>query len=308
MNLRYLQLFIEVARAGSLSKAAVTLNKSQPMLSKQISDFEEELGAPLFHRTGRGVKLTEAGAKLLTRADTIMEEIRQAQREVRSLGKMQLTAATIALPPQMARLIATHLIREIVKDHPDIELHIKEGTSGPILDWLLARKVDVAVFYDTVSVPKTWAEVIHEEALHVVRRADLGPLPPTTNWTQLASMPLILPGKTEGFRALVDAGAAKAGVRLRAKLQADALSMIKQLVEAGFGYAILAPSAVRDEVRAGTIASSRLVQPEISRKLVIATSTDRLPSSGLHALVRIVKRISLDALEGAHGPGTAPGA
>lgn len=301
VNLKLLETFVAVAESGSLSRAAVTLNRGQPLVSRQVRELELDLGIDLFRRTGRGVALSNAGARLLVRARRILEDVADTRREMRALDGAQLAEATIALPSTVARLAAKELTGAILAAHPDARLHLMEGTSGPILEWLLARRVDLAVLYDTVAVPRTLTEPLCTETMYLVRTAALGPLPETTPVGALEAVPLILPSRSEGLRSLMEVAAFQAGIRLNVRVEADTLSLIRMLVEGGHGCAVLPLTALRDEVANGSLVISRLVEPEVTRGLVIATSTAHLPAAALNELVRMVVRVVRAAIDAPAG-------
>lgn len=98
MNSKQLEIFVKVAELGSLSKAARVLGRVQPILSRQIRELEANLDATLFHRTGRGLVLTDTGHRLYDRAVIVLSEMGEAEREIRNLGRALITHATIAMP------------------------------------------------------------------------------------------------------------------------------------------------------------------------------------------------------------------
>jgi LysR family nitrogen assimilation transcriptional regulator len=291
VNSKQLELFLKIAETGSLSKAAVMLHRTQPVLSREVRELEAMLGSPLFHRTGRGVILTETGQRLLPRAKRILEDLALAEAEARSLGPMQLTHATIAMPTTLGRTLLPPLVKEIFATYPQLRLHMMESTSGPILEWVMARRIDIAILYDTVPMPRITTEPLCEEGMYLVAHAGAPPLPATTPVSDLERFPLILPGRSEGLRILVEVVAAQAGVRLTMKLEADAFNSIRLLVQDGHGYSVLPYPAVQPEVEAGLFQISRLVEPEVTRRLILATCSARIPAAGLNELVRLIRSV-----------------
>jgi len=113
VNSKQLEIFVKVAELGSLSKAARVLGRVQPILSRQIRELEANLDATLFHRTGRGLVLTDTGHRLYDRAVIVLSEMGEAEREIRNLGRALITHATIAMPTTMGRLIIKPLAHAI---------------------------------------------------------------------------------------------------------------------------------------------------------------------------------------------------
>ena len=290
VNSKQLELFVKIAELGSLSKAAIILHRAQPILSRELRELEASLDTTLFHRTGRGVALTETGERLLPRAKRILDELAEAEAEARSLGPAQLTRATIAMPTTLGRTLLRPLVKEIYRSYPQIQLHMMEATSGPILEWVMARRIDIAILYDTVPMPRIATEPLCEESMYLVAPANAPKLPPTVPVSELTRYPLILPGRSEGLRILMEVIAAQAGIRLTMKVEADAFNSIRLLVEDGHGYSVLPYPAVQLEVERGVFQISRL-EPKVTRRLVLATCPARVPAAGLNALVRLIRRV-----------------
>ncbi len=298
MHSKQLEIFIKVVEMGSLSKAAIALGRAQPILSRQIRELESQLDTTLFRRTGRGLTLTESGEQLYGRAVHVLDEMSAAERDVRNFGREQLTRATIAMPTTMGRLIIRPLVQTIYEHYPDIQLRIREGTSRPILDWITAQQVDLAILYDTMPTPRMSTEAICTETMYLVGRARDARLPEATNVLDLAGYPLILPGPTEGLRILTEMVAAQVGIKLNVKIEADTFTAIRQLIDCGHGYSILPYPAVQREVKRGLYQVSRLQNPPVMRQLVVTTCARRLPSNGISALARLIKKVVADAVEG----------
>jgi LysR family nitrogen assimilation transcriptional regulator len=291
MNSKQLEVFVKVAELGSLSKAAIGLGRAQPILSRQIRELESELKTRLFHRTGRGLVVTETGKRLLTRSRRVLEELNQAEHEVRNLGQTQLTNAIIAIPTTLSRILTVPLVREIRSRHPQVHLRVREGTSGPILDWVMQRQVDVAILYDTMPTPRTSTEALCEETMFLISRVDGPALPKTIPVRELAHMPLVLPGEDQGLRMLMEMTAAQVGIPLDVVVEADTFNGIRLLVEDGVGCGILPFQVIEQEVRDGVLQASRLVEPEVQRQLVVTTCSNRISGAGLNELVRIVRQV-----------------
>ena len=100
-DLRQLQLFTAVAEFGSLSRAAVALSVSQPVISRQIKALEEELGVELLYRNGRGIVLTEAGKLLENYASAILEQASRATTEIAALRSNPRGTIVIGMPPSV---------------------------------------------------------------------------------------------------------------------------------------------------------------------------------------------------------------
>ncbi len=290
MDVRQLKYFVHVTELGSFSKVAAFLSVAQPALSRQVRNLEGELGVTLLHRNGRGVTATEAGTQLLAHAKSILEQVERARNEVMALSGQPTGAATLGLPPTVSQVLITPLIKHVRRHYPAVSLQVVEGFSGHIHEWLAAGRLDVAVLYNAPRTKHLAAEPLLQEELFLItattgKLADAADLP----LAELADVPLILPSRPHGLRILVDTAAAAAEVPLRVDFEVDALPAIKELVEDGTASTILPFAAVYREVRDDRLIARRIVDPVISRTLVLATSTQRPLSLAARALVPLIK-------------------
>src|SRR6476661_8306813 len=99
MNLRTLKRFLTVAELGSINKAATQLNVSQPSLSKDLQDFEKELGVALFSRTAKGVSLTDFGQNIFLRAKLVDAEFRKLEGEARAMRDLSIGEVQVGVVP-----------------------------------------------------------------------------------------------------------------------------------------------------------------------------------------------------------------
>lgn len=145
MELRHIRYFLVAAEEKNLTKAAMRLGISQPPLSMQIRDLENEIGAALFHRNPHGIELTEAGQAFLQAVQPLQQradEAIQIARQVANgeLGQLNLGfTGTAALNP----LIPT-AIREFQKTYPKVKVKIEEANSAALIQKLLNEQVDIA--------------------------------------------------------------------------------------------------------------------------------------------------------------------
>lgn len=168
-----LRVLREVARQGSLTRAAAVLSYTPSAVSQQIATLEREAGAVLVERLPRGVRLTEAGRALVGHADAILAELAAAETSLAAIargggGRLRIGSFTTAnatlLPPAVAAFR---------RDHPDVELALREADADEALARLGARELDLALVYAfpvvPVAVPAS-VELVEllDDPLHVV--------------------------------------------------------------------------------------------------------------------------------------------
>ena len=297
MELRQLEYFIAIAETSAFSRAAVRLSVGQPILSRQIKALEQELGTELYHRTGRGIVLSEAGKILEQHARGVLETTAAARRAIVALGSAPAGRVVIGMPPSVGAVLTASLVRQFRAEFPKVSLGVMEGFSGHVLESLTTGRIDVAVMY---NAPRTSALVT--EPLLTDELFLLGPVGDpagagdgTVSASQLARIPLILPSRPHGLRLLVDDLLSGIGVVPNVQVEIDAMPSTLSLVESGIGYTILSYSSVHHLIEAGRIRKWSIVEPAMTRSLVVATSTQRPVTKAARALVGFVRK-QVDAL------------
>jgi DNA-binding transcriptional LysR family regulator len=147
MEIRTLRNFAAVVRAGNVTRAAATLRVSQPALSMQLRELEEELGGPLLVRRARGVEPTERGSLLLRRADDIVALADRTRDEVRAEGSGGLTG-TLAVGAGETPAFGTvgRAIAALRAENPHLRIEITSGNGEQIDDGIRSGTLDLALF------------------------------------------------------------------------------------------------------------------------------------------------------------------
>jgi len=288
MDIKQLRYFVNVAELGSFSKAAAFLSVAQPALSRQIRNLEDELETRLLHRNGRGVDVTESGEQLLDRANAVLDQMDRIRDDISRFKVRPSGTVTLGLPPTITHVLVIPLIKQIRANYPEISLQVAEGFSGFVHEWLAGGRLDLAVLYNAPRTKHLLTEQLLVEELFLVGPGDAAgqkdvPL------ADIAQLPLILPSRPHGLRILIDTIAARENIELRIDFELDSLAAIKELVEDGTGWTILSFASVYREVDAGRLTARRIIKPNVSRSLVLATSTQRPPSQAARVVVDQIK-------------------
>ncbi|MFI4924566.1 MAG: LysR family transcriptional regulator, partial [Vicinamibacteria bacterium] len=237
MELKPLAWFLCIAETGSLSKAALQLQVSQSMLSRGIQDLESELGHRLFHRTGRGMHPTEFGRRLVPLAQRATQEVTRFTDEAKALrGKLSGTVA-IGLPGSIAARLVAPLVRLARDRYPELSLRFVEGLSGGIEEWLASRRIDIGLVFAREPRASRKGMVLASSNLYLVGPAgDALTAKRAVTVAQLASVPIMLPGRPHSVRTMVEDACAEAGIELDLLCEIDSLLAIRETVAAGCGY------------------------------------------------------------------------
>jgi LysR family nitrogen assimilation transcriptional regulator len=291
MELKQLSYFLGIAESGSFSKAAFRLSVAQPILSRQIKLLESELGVELLYRNGRGVVLSEAGKMLETYARSVVNLVSEARSEIGSLRAAPRGRVAIAMPPSIGWILTGPLVVRCRQAFPEILLHIAEGFSGHVAEWLSSGRVDIGIVYQAPRLSTLQAEPLLSDELILLGAVNDpaglgGDSVPTA---RLADLPVILPARPHGLRVLLDNELEKLGLAANIVFEVDAMPSTLSLVERGVGYTVLSEGAVKHLLNAGRIRSWRLTEPTLRRELLLATSTQRPMSVATRLIARLIR-------------------
>ena len=153
MELRTLRYFLEVAREENMTEAANVLHVTQPTLSRQIADLEQELGCTLFRRTNRSTTLTEDGMRLRQRSEEILALVEQTEDEV-GAGAELTGNIRIGAGESFAMQLVTDAFAELHAVHPRITCEFSTGNADAIEERLERGLIDFAVVLDPFNVDK----------------------------------------------------------------------------------------------------------------------------------------------------------
>lgn len=293
MDFKRLEYFLSVAEHGSFSRAASVIGVAQPALGRQVQRLEQDCGARLFYRHGRGVSLTPEGEAFRIR---ILPLIRELSAAMDGLGDPQRAVTglvRVGMTPTILSLIGLPLIHRMRALSPGIRLNFLSGYSGYVHEWLVDGRLDVAILHDARRSRHTGVDFLANARLFLISRADLDApygvrgLPPgqPVSIEQLAQLPLALPSAAHGLRRSLESAAAKARVSLRVNYELDALELMKAVVMAGDAHTVLALPAVKQEVCAGVLAATPLGDPQLCTRLMVATSVSRAMTRAARAVV-----------------------
>ncbi|KAA2211603.1 LysR family transcriptional regulator [Teichococcus oryzae] len=302
MDLLEIRYFLEVASAGSLSRAAVRLGVSQPALSRQIGRLEAELRVPLFYRHGRGVTLTAAGERFLEVGQGVMQQLSDVREELAAGAPDAIGQVTLGIPPSLSASMGADLALRFAAEFPRARLRIREAFSAVLLEWTEAQRIDLAVLYDARSSPSLIATPLLLEDLFLIEPPG-APAGAPVRLAELAGRDCVLPGPENGLRRVLDSACATEGVRPRVLTEVDCVAALKQLVERGVGTTVLPFGAVHREVKDRRLRVRPFASPAMRALLVIATPSNKPVTPLVRAAVRIIQAeverlVPLDVLRG----------
>ena len=289
MDLKQLEYFLNVVDLGGFSRAARLLGVAQPAISRQVRSLEVELRQVLLVRNGRGATPTEAGKRLLAHARGILQQVDRARAEVDEIKGAPVGHVVVGLPPTLARLITTAIVREFRRSFPHATLSIMDGLSSYMHEWLQVGRIDIGVLYNPAPHPAIDSRPLLEEALCFVARDGDGGARGAMPLAELPRHPLIIPSRPNAIRMLVETRLAAIGARPQVAMEIDAVGAILELVAEGYGAAVLSPRALDGADVARKLVTRPIVRPRIRSTIAIATSAQRPSTPLLQATVALVE-------------------
>ncbi|NES93822.1 MAG: LysR family transcriptional regulator [Desertifilum sp. SIO1I2] len=264
MELRHLHYFIAVAEELHFSRAAERLCISQPPLSQQIRDLEDELGVKLFERTKRQVHLTEAGKVFLDRSYLLLAQLEQAIAATQRIGRGEVGQLAIGFVDSAMYTSLPEMLKGFREQFPAVELRLQEMTTAQQIQALYDKQIDVGIVRSAISEPGLSVECLLPESL-VLALPENHPLSAQTqvSLSALADEFFILfPAKLGPvFYQQIMQSCEQAGFRPKVTQEAVQMQTIIGLVAAGLGIAIV-PASMQNFHRSGVI--YRLLQEQIS--------------------------------------------
>ncbi|WP_246486707.1 LysR family transcriptional regulator [Kribbella qitaiheensis] len=172
MDPRRLLIFREVARLGSLSKAAEALGWTQPAVGQHMQRLEREVGIPLLLRSVRGITLTEAGTALLVHADAMAARLSAAESELQALATLQQGTLSLVAFPSAAAVLIPPALAELATRAPDLDVRLTQLEPPEARAEVLAGTADLALVFDHLDQPEH-GDLVTEELFEDPLRAVL---------------------------------------------------------------------------------------------------------------------------------------
>ena len=151
INLEYYKIFYYTARAGSITRAAELLSVSQPAVSQAVRTLEEEVGMPLFVRTGKGVRLTPAGEVLYSYVERGYESILMGEMKLRELQNLESGEIRIGASDMTLRFFLLPYLQRFHEAYPGIKLTVTNGPTPETLKMMQEGRIDFGVVTDPVG-------------------------------------------------------------------------------------------------------------------------------------------------------------
>jgi len=257
METRRLHYFIEVCKAGSMTRAAARLDLSQAALSQQVAILETEFKTRLLDRSRTGVKATPAGEMLLREAQIILRQVDQARGAVTAQSGQISGTVSVGFTAGAGALFAVPLVQQIRRLYPQIRLHVSEGMTGELTERVINGQLDLATLLRNEDRAGVLSTPMFREELLLISPTSFA-LSEGVRLVELETLRMLLPSSRHTLRALYDAVFRQAEITPNIIAEIDSVSMIRSAVLAGIGATINPRTSWTNELEDGLVRASRI--------------------------------------------------
>lgn len=288
MDFDQLNVFFEVARLNSFSRAAVKCYRTQPAISAQIRLLEEEVGARLFDRGGGKVTLTAAGRLFLGYVERMQMLRKEALDSLADQEHTPRGELSLAANEGSCLYVLPEVFAEFKRQHPAVQIRIRRGEHQEIMEAVLENRVDFGVLSLPVQEPRLKVVPLHRDEICVVVPPNHALVKQAAKSTaagksiirgeveaaQVVEFPLLLP-KSGNTRDALDELFVPFSSRLRISMELDSTEMIKAFSAGGLGVGFVGLALAEAEARAGELVLLALTGRRLYRELGLVFRRDR---------------------------------
>ena len=266
LTIRQLHYFDALARLNHFGQAAESCAISQPALSMQIKELEAVLGAPLFERNARKLRLTPFGEVAVERARIILKSLDELEDLARASSGKLVGRLRIGIIPTIAPYLLPSIIKTLQVDYPGLDVHVRETITPNLISELDNGKLDAAIVALPVSESGLTEAPLFQENFVLVRpRSDAAK--PVPDPDTLRQMRLLLLEEGHCFRDQALAYCNVSQGSAREVLDANSLATLVQMVGAGMGVTLIPEMAVAIETRSADVSISAFADPKPNRTI-----------------------------------------
>jgi DNA-binding transcriptional LysR family regulator len=272
-----LRIFAAVARHNNFSRAAEELAVSQPYISNQIAELEQKLDLILFRRVGRRVYLTDAGNRLYAHATSLLSQLTAAEdsmAELRSKVSGRLECATTSIPAQH---VLPSFLEQLSETHPDLQVVLHISGSREVEAMVISGRIEVGItLSQTIPEELEGTEIGRDDLVVIVSPRHRLAQKSAATPQELSAEPLIVREPTSGTRVFVERLFSELRLPIRYGPELNNNEVIKSLVVAGVGTAILSTRVVGEDVRAGRLRVVKLEGKDLWRPIRVVVKRSQV--------------------------------
>jgi DNA-binding transcriptional LysR family regulator len=288
MDLDQLHTFLEIVRLKSFSKAAQTCFRTQPAISAQVRQLEQELNTTLFERLGTRISLTMAGKIFGEYAEQILDLRRRAQDSINELEKVPRGELIIAANESTCIYVLPEVFSRYKQEFPNVQLHVDRSYGARVVEAVLDNLADFGICQLPIQEKKLQVVLIHTDEIKLLAPPN-HPLASAKviSPQDLLGHPLLLP-KSGTTRARLNQWMESVEDHVQTSMELDSTEMIKRFVMAGLGLSFLAASNCMEEVEAGRLKAISLATEPMLRRLGLIYRKDKALSKAALGFIQVI--------------------
>ena len=286
INYRLLQNFLQVAQASSFRDASGKIHRSTSVVSAQIKQLEQQIGARLFQRTTRSVSLTPEGMLLLQAARNGFREIESGLRQIQETLNLQVGRVAVASSPIMAATFLPPLLAEFEAHYPAIRILVRELTPTEIAQSLQQGDVDFALGPRPESRQLSFQPLFQEDIVALVPLRFKPARSDTISLRELSRIPTLQLSQATALRSVLQQAARKHAIELTPKYECTQAQTLIAMAHEELGAAIL-PASIIPARRDRRVRALRIVQPALRRPVGLMTWPQRALSPAAARLAQM---------------------
>ncbi len=288
MDLDQLHTFLEIVRLKSFSKAAQTCFRTQPAISAQVRQLEQELNTSLFDRLGTRIALTAAGHIFADYAHQILELRKQAKDTISELERTPRGELVIAANEATCIYVLPQVFSEYKENFPNIQLQVERSYGSRIVDAVLENQADFGVTQLPVGDKRLQVVRVFSDEIKLMTPANhvLAQFPVILA-KDLLNYPLLLP-KSGTTRARLNLWFDILEPDFNVSMELDATEMIKRFVLAGLGLSFMAAPHFQEEVDSGKLAAVSLGPEPMMRSVGLIYRKDKALSKAALGFIQVI--------------------
>jgi DNA-binding transcriptional LysR family regulator len=288
MDFDQLHTFLEIVRLKSFSKAARTVYRTQPAISAQVRQLEQELRADLFERFGSRISLTTAGRIFADYAEQMLDLRRRAQNAIAELENNPRGELVIAANEATCIYVLPEVFSRYRELFPHVQLQVNRSYGSHVVEAVMDNSADFGFMQLPVDEKRIQVVSVYQDEIRLVVPAGhrLAGRPGVAA-QELTDDYLILPqqGKT---RTRLNAWLEPVDEEIRISMELDSTEMMKRFVMAGMGLTFLAVSNFREEIAGGRLKDVPLLPEPLVRRLGLIYRRDKALSKAALGFIQVV--------------------
>lgn len=287
-TLRQLEIFVTVAHAGSVSRAATELALSQSAASTALGELERTYRQPLFDRAGKKLLLNDTGQWLLPKAMELLARAHELEEQLgteQSIGNLRLGASLT-----IGNYLATLLVADFLQQHPNSRVQLVVHNSAAIIEQVARFELDLGLIEGDMNHPDVVLTPWLQDEL-VVFAAPSHPLAQKkrVSLQQALKENWILREAGSGTRSTFERALGAHRSALKVRLELEHTEAIKRAVEAGLGLSCISRLALRDAFRRGSLVPVKLPELALQRQFYMVQNKNKYLTSGIRILMEHIR-------------------